>query len=206
MALALLKIHPALQKPTNRDYREKIHSMTKPVSKIHVDPALHKLMSNQSHISVIYPGWPEIFVGLSVLALIGYGGGSQLYRLELSPVTHGLAFTALSGIAGLAGFAAATSLRIRSLEPFGIRRTSLRWLMVGVIVGLVAFVVKSIVLIAIVQLTGIETSLQDVYAAGGGGGTLSLVLATLFLGLVTPVGEEFLFRGVVASALLRRGP
>jgi hypothetical protein len=35
---------------------------------------------------------------------------------------------------------------------------------------------------------------------------VSLVLATLFLSVLTPLGEEFLFRGVVTSALLRYGP
>lgn len=32
------------------------------------------------------------------------------------------------------------------------------------------------------------------------------VLATVFLGILTPIGEEFLFRGVVTNALLRCGP
>jgi membrane protease YdiL (CAAX protease family) len=33
-----------------------------------------------------------------------------------------------------------------------------------------------------------------------------VILATLFLGIATPIGEEFLFRGVVTNALLRYGP
>jgi membrane protease YdiL (CAAX protease family) len=34
---------------------------------------------------------------------------------------------------------------------------------------------------------------------------MSLILATLFLGLLTPLGEELLFRGVIANVLLRHG-
>lgn len=34
---------------------------------------------------------------------------------------------------------------------------------------------------------------------------LSLILATVFLGLLTPLGEELLFRGVIANVLLRHG-
>lgn len=151
------------------------------------------------------PGWPEIFVGLLVLAIIGYGGGSQLARLGLEPVTFGLIFTALSGIAGLAGFAAAMLLRIRSWGPFGFRSVSRRWLFIGVGAGVAAFILKSVVILALVQLTGVSTNLQDMYAKGGSGGALSLILATLFLGVLTPLGEEFLFRGVVANALLRYG-
>ena len=44
------------------------------------------------------------------------------------------------------------------------------------------------------------------YAEGAAGGALSLILATAFLGLLTPLGEELLFRGVVTNALLRYGP
>lgn len=46
------------------------------------------------------PGWSEIIVGLVVLAIVGFGVGSQLKRLGLDPVVYGLIFTALSGIAG----------------------------------------------------------------------------------------------------------
>lgn len=44
------------------------------------------------------------------------------------------------------------------------------------------------------------------YGDGGSGGVLLLVLATVFIGLLTPLGEEFLFRGVLTNALLRYGP
>lgn len=149
------------------------------------------------------PGWPEIGVGLLVLVFIGFVGGSQLSRLGLPPVVYGLVFTALSGIAGMAGFAAAMALRIRSWDAFGFRKTTKRWLLIGVGAGVAAFAVKAVVLVALVKLTGIQTNLQDVYATGGSGGTLSLILATFFLAVITPLGEEFLFRGLVANALLR---
>ena len=35
---------------------------------------------------------------------------------------------------------------------------------------------------------------------------MTVLLATVFLGILTPIGEEFLFRGVVTNALLRYGP
>lgn len=159
-----------------------------------------------AHRDELRPGWPEILVGLLVLAVVGYGGGSQLSRLGLDPVTYGLIFTALSGIAGLAGFAAAMLLRIRSWEAFGFRRTTRRWLFIAVGVGLAAFILKAVAVLVVVQLTGAATDTQAMYAAGGSGGTLSLILATLFLGVLTPLGEEALFRGVVANALLRYGP
>lgn len=152
------------------------------------------------------PGWPEVIVGLLVFAAVGYGGGSQLYRLGLDPVLNGLTFTALSGIAGFVGFAAAVALRVRSLEGFGIRAAPIRWLLIGVAVGLAAFVVKGFTIIAYVHLTGDNANAQAVYATGGSGGVVSLALATIMLGVVTPIGEELIFRGIVTNAFLRYGP
>lgn len=151
------------------------------------------------------PALPEGIVGLVVFSVVGYGVGSQLSRLGLDPVVYGLVFTALSGIAGIAGFSAAVLLRIRSLNAFGIRRVSRRWLLIGIGAGLVAFVVKGLAVMAYTAITGDTANPQTVYAEGGSGGVLSLILATLFLGFLTPLGEELLFRGVVANVLLRHG-
>lgn len=151
------------------------------------------------------PGWPEIIVGLIGMAVFGYGGGIVIHRLDLGPVTEGLIFTALTGIAGLAAFAAAALLRLRSWSALGVRRVSRRWLFVGILAGLAAFAIKGLTVLAFTALTGVTGTPQDIYAAGGSGGPLSLVLATLFLTVLSPLGEEFLFRGVVTNALLKHG-
>lgn len=158
------------------------------------------------HNKVSRPSLPEGIVGLIVFSVVGFGGGSQLSRLGLDPVVYGLIFTALSGVAGIAGFAAAVLLRIRSLSAFGVRRTSGRWLLVGFGAGVVAFVVKGLAVLSYTAIIGDSANPQTVYAEGGSGGVLSLILATLFLGLLTPLGEELLFRGVVTNVLLRHGP
>ncbi len=144
---------------------------------------------------VLRPSFLEAIVGLVVLG----GVGSQLSRLGLDPVIYELVFTALSGIAG---FAAAVLLRIRSLSAFGVRPTSRRWLLIGVGAGVVAFVFKILVWI---QITGDSANVQAVYGQGGSGGILSLILATVFLGLLTSLGEELLFRGVTTTVLLPHG-
>jgi hypothetical protein len=166
-------------------------------------PAASSELSAPNKVS--RPGWLEIVVGLVVFAAVGFGVGPQLKRLGLDPVVYRLVFTSLSGIAGIAGFAAAVLLRIRSLNAFGVRRVSRRWLLIGVGAGLVAYVLKGLAVLGWIQITGNTNNVQGVYAEGGSGGVLSLVLATLFLGIVTPLGEELLFRGVVANALLRYG-
>ncbi|MBR7741855.1 CPBP family intramembrane metalloprotease [Phycicoccus sp. BSK3Z-2] len=149
---------------------------------------------------------PEVAVGLLVWAAAVFGLVPQLRRLDLSPELTGLVLTALSGVFAALGFAAASSLRIRSGASFGIRRVSRRWLLVAVGLGVATLIVKSLASAAWILVSGEQSNPQAEYAQGAGGGLLYLVLATLFLGVVTPVGEELLFRGVVANALLRWGP
>lgn len=155
---------------------------------------------------VLRPGWPEIIVGLVTLAVVAIGGGVLLTQLRLSPVAFGLSLTALAVVAPLAAFAAAVLLRIRSLSAFGVRRVSWRWLLIGVGAGVVAFAVKGLVVIAFTAVTGNNSNPQTVYADGGSGGVLSLILATVFIGLLVPLSEELFFRGVLTNALLRYGP
>jgi membrane protease YdiL (CAAX protease family) len=70
----------------------------------------------------------------------------------------------------------------------------------------VALVLKGVVNYAIIALTGFGTGPQGMYYDAAGGGVLPLILTILFLAVLTPLGEEFLFRGVLANALLRYGP
>ncbi len=65
---------------------------------------------------------------------------------------------------------------------------------------------KGLAILVYIQITGDTNNVQAIYGEGGSGGLLSLILATVFLGLITPLGEELLFRGVVTNAMLRHGP
>lgn len=158
--------------------------------------------------SPVRPGWPEVVLGLlalsiTVVALVFFG---PIGPLDLDPVTFGLIVAAWSGVAGLAGFGVAFMVRIRSLSAFSIRRTTWRWMLIGAAWGVVALVVKGALILAITALTGFEDNPQGMYYEAAGGGTIALVLTILFLAVLTPVGEEFLFRGVLTNALLRYGP
>lgn len=158
------------------------------------------LGANQSR-----PGVPEIVAGLTGVSIVAIGGALALVRLGLEPMTLGIILSALSGIGGMAGFFAAFFLRLRSWAAFGIRATSWRWILIGTAVGVLAFVAKGAAILAYVALTGDERTPQDVYATGASGGTWTMIATTFFLSIVTPIGEEFLFRGVVTTALLRYG-
>lgn len=151
------------------------------------------------------PGWVEVVPGVAVFLLLSFGGIPLIKQLGLDPVVYGLIVTAWSGIAGIAGFAIASSVRIRALTPFGVHRTSWRWLAVGVGGGLVAFVLARLATLLVTLVVGPTADIQEIYTDTGAAGPVSLVLTLLFIAVLTPIGEEVLFRGVVANALLRYG-
>ena len=155
---------------------------------------------------LVRPGWPEILVGLIGMSIFGIGLAFLVIRLPLEPAAIGLIMTALSGIGGLTGFFLAYRWRIRDFSAFGIRRATWRWLLIGVAAGLLAFIAKGASIVLYVAMTGDNSNVQEVYAQGGSGGLANLIIATTFLAVLTPLGEELLFRGVVTTALLRYGP
>ncbi|MFG1926427.1 CPBP family intramembrane glutamic endopeptidase [Cryptosporangium sp. NPDC048952] len=123
----------------------------------------------------------------------------------MGPVAFGVILAAVSGVAGLIAFAVAARIRVRDWSVFGVRRTSWRWVLVGIAGGLVAMVASRAITYAVLVLFGPVENIQQSYADAAGGGVLAAVLSVLFLAVLTPVGEEFLFRGIVATTLLRYG-
>jgi membrane protease YdiL (CAAX protease family) len=153
------------------------------------------------------PGWPEILVGIAALAVVAFGLPFAVRgHFDLSSPLGGALLAGLSGVAGLAGLGAAAAVRRRSWQAFGIRRTTARWLWIGVAGGAVALVAKAVITPLFVMLADVETDTQASYAAGASNGVGLLVLTAIGLAVLTPIGEEFLFRGVVTTGLLRYGP
>ncbi|SDD67616.1 CPBP family intramembrane glutamic endopeptidase [Auraticoccus monumenti] len=160
-----------------------------------------------SRARVARPGWPEIAVG--VIALVAAGAVLPLARpltAEMDPVAYGLVLTAWSGVVGLVGFTAAALVRIRSWAAFSVRRTTWRWMAIGLAGGVVAFLLKGVLNTVVVTVAGSDAAdPQSGYYGAAGGGVLPLVLTVLFLSVLTPLGEELFFRGVITNALLRYG-
>ncbi|WP_208007731.1 CPBP family intramembrane glutamic endopeptidase [Labedella endophytica] len=156
--------------------------------------------------SPLRPGWPEVLVGLALGAAVVLLLVVAPDTVSADPVVWGLILAAAAGVAGLIGFGGAVLTRRRPLQAFAIRRTSGRWILLGIVFGIVAFVLKGLVNTVVSAVAGALEDPQGSYYDAAGGGLLPLVLTFLFLAVLTPIGEEFLFRGVITNALLRYGP
>ncbi|WP_053063617.1 CPBP family intramembrane glutamic endopeptidase [Nocardiopsis sp. RV163] len=150
-------------------------------------------------------GWPEITAGTFV-ALVLYAVGILLFLRIPAESTGlgGLAQYAVSGLAPLGGFAAAVLVRVRGLGPFGLRRVCAKWLAVAFGAGILMIVLNIASTTAIFLYSGAQDT-QASYQAAAAGGPAFFAAALLLGGFLTPVGEEFFFRGVLANALSRYG-
>lgn len=148
------------------------------------------------------PGWLEIALGavgylvISVLAGLLLAGTVAQGSPALAVVALGVA-----GLTALAAFGIAAVARVRSLAAFGVRSTTWRWLLVGLAGGVLAWLVNRAIIIGYVLLSGDTSNPQAGIVPGATGGAIALVLTLLCGAVLVPVGEEFLFRGVVTTAL-----
>ncbi len=149
------------------------------------------------------PGWPEIIVGLItwfvLTALLG------LWMLQIPDAQAGLRGNvglAIGGIAGSVALALAALLRIRDLRAFGFRPVAGRWIAIGLGLGVVVNFLNLGVAHGWYALFGEGGEQHDFQSAADGG--ITVLFVTLVAGaLLTPFGEEVLFRGVIANALDR---
>jgi uncharacterized protein len=95
-------------------------------------------------------------------------------------------------------------VRIRGLPAFGFGGPEPRHLVVATMLGLIAYVLGTIVAIAYMVVTGDTQNVQTSYQGAAGTGLWSLALTLVAGAIITPLGEEAFFRGVLANALLAR--
>lgn len=149
------------------------------------------------------PGWPELAVALIVyLILIVILGLWILRTPDAQAAARGLVGTAANGVAGAVAVLAAVALRVRDLRAFGFHATELRWLLAGVALGVLAFGLSFIVEGIYFRFVT-EPNTQGDFQAAASAGALSLLALLLAGAMLTPFGEEAVFRGVVATVLNR---
>ncbi|WP_328607476.1 CPBP family intramembrane metalloprotease [Amycolatopsis sp. NBC_00345] len=153
------------------------------------------------------PGWPEIIVGAVVYTLTFSIGPPVVSAITHdSPVSSGIGLAVLSGIMGLLGFFAAFAIRLRSWPAFSVRAIPARWIFIALGFGLLALVLNQAVNIIYGVISGgTGSDVQGDYESATKAGGLAFVLYLLGIAVLTPLGEEFLFRGVLATALTKYG-
>ncbi|MBC8091929.1 MAG: CPBP family intramembrane metalloprotease, partial [Pseudonocardia sp.] len=70
---------------------------------------------------------------------------------------------------------------------------------------MLAFLLSRLLGVVLLLIGAVPENVQGVYADAGSGGVWSVLLSLLFLAVLTPLGEELAFRGVVTTAPLRFG-
>ncbi len=151
------------------------------------------------------PGWPEICAALvTYVVLILLLGLWMVGMPEEQAATRGIAGMAVNGVAGTAALLVAYILRIRDFRAFGFCAASARWLLIGAALGVVAvglsFVIEHVYFSFVT-----EPNTQGDFQAAAKAGVLSLLILVISGAILTPLGEEFVFRGVVANGLNRYG-
>lgn len=136
---------------------------------------------------------PELRLGLVVLALVSIVGAHELLALPLSPVALGLCLAGISDVAGLAGFAAARAWRLRRLAYFGVRATTPRWLWLAVLWGVATLAFKALSITALLPLGEALPGDNAAYARVAEGGVAAVILGTLILAVLVPLGRSFCF-------------
>ncbi len=157
------------------------------------------------NLKEVRPGWPEILtaLGLYLIGIIILG-----ICMMLIPDEHAILRINIGGVGnGLVSLAVlfvACSLRVRNLRAFGFRATGRKWLLVGAALGVAAFigcfVIEGVYFHFITELNN-----QADFQTAAKGGALSLFVLIITGAILTPLGEEFVFRGVIANALNRYG-
>lgn len=149
------------------------------------------------------PGLLEVLAG-GAAYIASFAVVALALPLVGNEATKGLIGLLVSGLMGLTAFAVAVLVRIRGLAIFGVRRARPRHLVVGALLGLGAYILGTVVAIFYMVVTGDMENIQTSYQAAASAGWWSLALALIAGAILTPLGEESFFRGVLANALLSR--
>ncbi|QUL53334.1 CPBP family intramembrane metalloprotease [Paenibacillus tritici] len=151
------------------------------------------------------PGWPEILTALSLYMI-----GVVILGVWMLQIPDDQAILRINiggagnGLIGFLALFAAYALRIRNFCAFGFRMTERKWLLVGVVIGIAAFG-GCFVIEGIYYHFVTEINTQADFQTAAQGGPLSMFILLITGAILTPLSEEFVFRGVIANALNRYG-
>lgn len=152
------------------------------------------------------PGWAGIGAGLVIfLVLLAVVALAMGFLAPDAPVLQGVIGSFAGGIAGLGGFAAAYLFERSGSAAIGLQPSPARWYLVAGALSVAGYFLSLLIIDAYAEITGTTDTSQAILHAAAQGGVLPFLLALLGGAFVTPLGEELLFRGVIANALNRYG-
>ncbi len=150
-------------------------------------------------------GWAPLVVAVVVAVVLYVAGGAFVFSLPTPPELSGLTQFALSAAVPTAAFLAAVLVHRRGLAAFGFRRVPAKWLLIAVGVGFAAVGAATLIDAILASAFPGAVNVQSDYEAAAAGG-LAVFLGVIALGgVIEPIGEELLFRGVLMSFLERWG-
>lgn len=148
-------------------------------------------------------GWVEFGTAALVYVVVQLGLGIALFaafgRQPSAPL-----LLAVSAVSAYAAVAVAVALRVRRPAAVGIRTVGPRMIALAVGLGIGVWLLSRVIIVVYVSLTGDHSDpQQDLTQFAGVAAAFWVVLLG---GLVVPLGEELLFRGVAYGAMRRYGP
>jgi len=147
-------------------------------------------------------GWIELLVGavayvaLQLALFVAVGVLSE--GTPPAPV-----LVAVSAASAFGAVAIAVALRVRSAASVGLVRPTLRGLALGVGLGMLVWLASRVLIVVYVALTGDRSDPQEALTLFSGPVAAALVI--VIAGLLVPLGEELLFRGLAYGVLRRVG-
>ncbi|WP_106816337.1 CPBP family intramembrane glutamic endopeptidase [Microbacterium timonense] len=147
----------------------------------------------------------SVAIALAAAAVLYGIGIALLIAMPTDSATAGVAQYLVAGLAPLLAVAIVLFSRVHDLPALGIRSVAPRWIFIAIGAGVGVIVLNILIALGVVLLLGPLDDIQTDYAAAASGGPALLLLTLLAGAVLTPVGEEWLFRGVVTNWLLRFG-
>jgi uncharacterized protein len=153
-------------------------------------------------------GWLDVLLVVVVYLLVSFLAGTAvgLFGPSLFSTAGVLLILTANAAAAIAGVGiVVVARRHLGAASVGLRRVGARWLLAGVGLGLVGWLLTRGVVLTYFWVSGDTTNPQAGLVNAAQGTRVQFALTLLVAGMAVPFGEELLYRGVLYTWLRRWG-